>query len=347
MSIQIEVIPTSCIGHNLHSFSILKHGKWEEISQNVRERHICQCCNKPFKSSELHAHEVWFFDMETHVQRLVMIASVCEKCHATIHYNFLLSNSKVRSREAFISKAHYMEVNNCEEEDFERDLNKVLAIYRKLNQISEKWSMDISYILKENLAIYEDIEIVNLEKIAPGSELLLKPYVPKIKLPFNNIPNECLIDYADTYYDAVRDTFCEICGNQAERLYRFYDLRVKMKAPEMVLVGSRYICGLCRKTIYHGTKALFFKHRKTTKHYMNVNQCSYEECLQHAHNAKKWIRRNREAVLYIYLKTSYVQKRQFFIRNKYLSDHGAQFDYVRQKWYLRPIRHLKDFLELL
>jgi len=119
--LQLEVIPIKCTGRNLHSHDIISQAKWAEISRIVRKKNHCLCCGRQFTTAELHAHEVWFFDMERKIQILKCIISVCDKCHKTIHYHFLFSNQKLSNREAFICKANYMEVNLCEEEDFEKD----------------------------------------------------------------------------------------------------------------------------------------------------------------------------------------------------------------------------------
>lgn len=349
MKIRIEVIPIQCTGRNLHSHDILRQRKWEEISQGIRKLQKCECCEKKFEEKELHAHEVWEFDPKEQVQRLKQIICVCTKCHQAIHYNFLLSNQSLTNREAFIAKAHYMEINGkkCDEKRFEHDLNEALHEYRCLNQKTGTWKLDISYVIKAGFVVYEEINLENLEKLAPGSEKYLKPYSTKPKLYFNNIPKKCLIDMATAYHKKKTLEPCELCGKQDKILYTFYDLRVKKAAPEMLLVGTRKICKLCRKTIYYGAHKHFMKYRKTTRHYMKVNQCSYKECVEAARMAKRLIDMNSMVQLFVYLKTPKLPAEEFRMRSQYLYDNGARFNPVYQMWYLRPVRYLWKFKSFL
>lgn len=349
MKIQIEVMPAKCTGRNLHSGGIISAVKWSEISTQVRSYGVCQCCGEKRLQEELHAHETWEFDKDTMVQKLVNIICVCKKCHASIHYNFRLSNKSFRDRDAFLAKAHYMEVNNCSERDFEKDLNRALGQYRVWNQILGEWSMDISYIIRNKYLIYRDINLDNLEKLAPGSRKFLEPYAIPPLLYFNNIPDECLVDHGNAELKMESAEPCEICGNREKTLYVFYDLRVKNNVPEMVLVEKRTICYLCRETIYFGAHKLFMKHRKTTKHYMKINNCGYKECRRQAKNAKNLIKMNRRTPLFIYLSMPYAlkSKQEFDSWKQYIAGKGAKFDSAIKRWYVRPtgnLRDMKDFI---
>lgn len=350
IKIQIEVIPTKCTGRNLHSHDLISQDRWMDISQRIRARRKCQYCGNIFNPENLNAHEVWEFDAEKRIQRLKEIVCACRKCHNTIHYNFLLSNQKLRDRDAFICKAHYMEVNNCGEWEFESELNTALQTYRILNQIEGNWSLDITYAIRAGFLVYDDINLENLELLAAGSKGFLLPYQSAQvsgKLYFNHIPKECLIDEADSYCKKEKSETCEICGRQNRTLYRFYGLRVRNNSAELMLAGTKRICGLCRKTIFYGAHRTFMKFRKTTRHYMEINNCSYQECVQHARNARRFIKANRAMQLYIYLKTPDLPQEKLLMRNRYIIERGASFDRDTKRWYLRPVRNLKDFVSWL
>ena len=343
MKLQIQVIPDKCIGRNLHSNGILEERCWENISRNFRNRRICGCCEKFFRPGELNAHEVWEFDPENRIQRLVSIIPVCDKCHKTIHYNFVLTTDAFQRGEDLKLKSHYVEVNQCTEKQFEADLNDALRKYRKMNQIQGQWSMDISYILESGFVAYKEINQENLEKIAPDSKRFLILHEEAAVLRFNNIPPQCLIDKA---YERVKEKSavpCEICGNKGKKHYVYYDLRVKSQVPQLVLVKIRKICPICRKTIYYGANKHFKRMRKTTRHYMKVNNCSYKQCVMDARAAKAWITINRAAKLFVYLRMPVLPEKEFHQTCKYFRENGARFDNVRRQWYLCPIKYLWNF----
>lgn len=352
IGIKIEVCPEKCTGINLHSHNIIDELLWSKISHLIRSRQrgICQCCGvtphggATAEMSTLVAHEVWYFDKENHVQKLIDIVCICKRCHLTIHYANLLRNKNINERESFISKAHYMEVNHCSEIDFERELNEALALYRELNLI-EEWTLDISYVLEQGYIGYEDIRFENLEKFTPGASELLKFYKKKPQIFFNKLPVKCLVDYAEQVYCYERPEPCEICEKPFKVLHQYYDLQLKGNTKELFLAGKKKICPMCRETIYFGARKWFKKDRKTTKHYMEVNQCSYEWFKQYVKDAKRTIRRRRHGV-YLYCKfPSNLNDREFRKTTKYLRQHGAKFKGDVKKWYVYPRRrmHLQEF----
>lgn len=347
MKITMEVIPDSCLGRNLHSDKLLINGKWEDISRIVRVKGVCQCCGERFSTEDLNSHEVWEFNVGQRIQRLVKIVSLCTRCHNAVHYHILMGNPMLGEEKQFIAKAQYIYVNKCTFEEFERDLDAVLEKYRILNNISEMWYLDISHIVESELAMCNDINMDNLEKIAPGSKKFLEPYQDQKKLSFNVIPDEYLKNMGRECFQRREEESCELCGEAYKTLYTYYNFKVKKDQPEMVLAGKRQICDLCWKTIYHGAKPFLLRWRKTTRHYMKVNKCSYKECKKMAKKAREDQQEYLRQVLYVYLKMENVSPRKAHERNKYLYDHGARFDSIRKKWYLRPVRDLMYFKSMM
>ena len=347
MRIHFQVIPVKCVGRNLHSHNIIKAEKWQEISKEVRlrTRGICECCGRKFDTNELSAHEVWEFDEERGIQRLLCIIGICDKCHRTIHYQYHFSNNKLEPRDAFICKAHYMDLSGWDENGFEMALDIALKRYRILNQREEDWKLDISLILATGRLEFEDLDISNLEAVAPGSSEFVLPYKTQIMLYFNRIPGMCLIDYAERRNKSKEYFACEICGEKIRYWHQFHDLRVKNgTANVMEYKGVRKICSLCRKTIYFGSRKKFFKHRKTTKHYMQLTGCTLEECREAAKAARMSLKRRD---FFIMLKTPYIERWAYLVRKKHLLSNGANLDKNSGKWYVYPRGNLKKFIPYL
>lgn len=177
----------------------------------------------------------------------------------------------------------------------------------------------------------------NVGKVALGQS-------PQPVLSFNNIPNKCLIDKADLRYKKNPKEPCQICGAISNKLYLHYDLRVKQAVPEMVLLGRWQICALCKKTIFHGAhKKLFRRSRKTTKHYMAVKKCDYDQFLSEAKTARKFKRLNRKQKLYIYFSVSYLPLGEYYRWTQYFHRNGIRFDTITKRWFMRPIHDLWRF----
>lgn len=360
--LKIQVCPKKCKGINLHSekYIIIPFELWMSISSKVRasQNYTCQYCGMVqlkgalAEMSKMVAHEVWFFDDESHVQRLVDIVCACTRCHTTIHHENTIARS---SREYFLSKAHYMEVNFCEEQVFEKDLDQALAEYRRLNQIDENrrnsnksdgWLLDISYAIEQGYLSYSDINIDILDKIAFGSSMLLDKYKAKARLAFNEIPRRCLIDKADGINSVPETELCQICGNSTSKIHIYYDLRIKESQPEIFLAAKWRICPLCRDTIYNGTRKWLKKYRKTTKHYMSVNQCNYDSFLADVRKNRSALERNEQTPLRIYMKSAYAGASSFPIK-KNDEQNNPRLDKNRGQYYIFPNNNLKSYLPFL
>ena len=344
MKIKFQVIPERCRGRNLHSDEIISAGKWKEISNKVRaaSKGKCHCCGKLFDLREMNAHEVWEFDEVRGIQRLADIIAVCDKCHQTIHYHYLFSGQRItaRERDEFICKAHYMEVNHCSLYSVELAIDEALKAYRRLNQLQIEWKLDISYAIENNWLDYEEVSIDNLEKIAPHSGEFILLYRNHIWMPFNAIPSRCMIDTMERRFESKRYIACQMCGKEIRRWYAYHDLRIPEDSVQMLYKGSKTVCKLCRDTMLQGAKKWFLKYRKSTRHYMKVNNCTYVECLEHAKKARKSQKRRD---LQIWLNTPELPAWASKERDKYLIKNGAIFDAGVKKWYLYPNYNLKKF----
>ena len=360
--IKFQVCPEKCTGINLHSHDIIDLGIWRDISSQVKQKHqyTCQCCGiRPYKGaagemSEMEAHEVWFFDKENHIQKLTDITCVCKRCHMTIHYRNLLKSQKIDSREAVISKGHYMAVNRCSERSFEYALNEVLAENSRLDRENIEWLLDISYALQQGYFSFREVNWRQLEAVSWGAARLLLPYQAKPVFSLNQLPEECLIDHADK-----RDLFpepvpCETCGTPTDTIYYHYDFQINPSTFEMSLAAVRKICPLCRETIYFLAKRWFKKNRKETKHFMQLKQCSYGWFLQYVKAAKDSAKKMRTPMktdhrrLHIYLRIPYTESYDEYLTNKeFLEKNGAAYDAERGRYRLCPVRNLNKFLPYL
>lgn len=82
MKLTFELIPRTAIGQNLR-----KKPEWEIIRKKVYDiyNRDCQICRK--QDCLLDAHEVWEWDEENHIQKLVNIIGICRLCHEAIHFD--------------------------------------------------------------------------------------------------------------------------------------------------------------------------------------------------------------------------------------------------------------------
>lgn len=84
LKLKIEPIPASTWGLSLANR--LPRAEWDEIRQKTYRaaNYLCEICgagSRPF-----HCHEVWAFDEERRIQRLVKFVCLCDLCHDCVHF---------------------------------------------------------------------------------------------------------------------------------------------------------------------------------------------------------------------------------------------------------------------
>ena len=82
LKLTIELVPASSWNQNLRS--LLKPQMWKNLREEVYKKYNYKCsiCNS---GGRLHAHEVWEYDDENHIQKFVDLIAICSKCHAIKH----------------------------------------------------------------------------------------------------------------------------------------------------------------------------------------------------------------------------------------------------------------------
>ena len=121
-----ELIPTPCLGRNLHT--ALPTEEWDRIRRQTYRRagYRCDACSAD--GTALHCHEVWAYDDRRHVQRLVRLQALCERCHfaknETGWPSFALGfvrlplSGRHLTHQQFVE--HWCRVNDCDQATWER-----------------------------------------------------------------------------------------------------------------------------------------------------------------------------------------------------------------------------------
>jgi hypothetical protein len=109
----------------------------------------CHICGAKCRS--LDAHEMWEFDEENSIQRLVDIIGICKPCHNTIHYG--LAEVIGKAKEA---REQFMKVNNCDDfMEFEMELVRAQGDFIRRSKIKD-WKLDISLIERQEYVVKKD-----------------------------------------------------------------------------------------------------------------------------------------------------------------------------------------------
>ena len=139
LKLTIELVPASSWGNNLRS--VLKPHMWKTIREEVYKKYNGKCAICKAKG-KLHAHEVWEYDDDNHIQNLVGIIALCKLCHAIKHFGHTeLEDAKGKIDKEKVIR-HFMKVNSCSREDFMKHKIEVQKEFEKRSR--HDWQLNIN-----------------------------------------------------------------------------------------------------------------------------------------------------------------------------------------------------------
>lgn len=138
-----EIVPSSSWYNNVRSNVTEK--EWNILRKKSYEaaNHKCEICGDTGKNQgfnhNVECHEIWEYNDETHVQKLIGLISLCPYCHKVKHPGL----AGLRG-ETDIVINQLMKVNNITEKEAQKLLGDSWEVYfeRSLHQ----WELDITYI---------------------------------------------------------------------------------------------------------------------------------------------------------------------------------------------------------
>jgi hypothetical protein len=143
--LKIELIPRTAWYKNLRSE--LKKSDWDKIRKSVyaKQNMHCHICGDQCMS--LDAHEIWDFDEENHIQRLVDIIGICKPCHNTIHYGRAQIIGQERA-----AREQFIKVNDCDYDDLQDEIRRAKEDFDRRSEIKD-WKLDVSFIEEQGYVL--------------------------------------------------------------------------------------------------------------------------------------------------------------------------------------------------
>jgi 5-methylcytosine-specific restriction endonuclease McrA len=135
----IELVPKTCWYTNVRSN--VSKAEWERLKRLVSTRagHVCEICGGRGGKWPVECHEVFAYDDERHVQKLVRLIALCPACHEVKHIG--LSSARGKSAAA---RAHLSQVNQWSKEDAELYIEACFEIWYRRS--CHEWELDLSYL---------------------------------------------------------------------------------------------------------------------------------------------------------------------------------------------------------
>lgn len=144
LKLTIEMVPSSSWNNNLRH--VLTKKMWDDIRKKVYTKYKGKCaiCGKTPK--KLHAHEVWEYQDEGHVQVLQDIIPLCTMCHLVKHIGFASINESRGGAPMIAVIAHFYKVNKVDREVFQKHYEEELKKYEERSRF--EWTMDLGKYTK-------------------------------------------------------------------------------------------------------------------------------------------------------------------------------------------------------
>ncbi len=137
----IELVPKTCWYSNVRS-NISKE-EWDRIRKIVFNRagNMCEICGGHGNQWPVECHEMWLYDDERHIQKLVKLIALCPSCHEVKH----LGLAGTRGREG-AAMTHLAKVNNWSTTDAQHYVEAAFETWHQRSR--HHWTLDISCLVQ-------------------------------------------------------------------------------------------------------------------------------------------------------------------------------------------------------
>lgn len=146
MKLLIELVPSTCWFSNVRSEVTKKQWDWIKKQVFGQAWDTCQICGGAGSSHPVECHEIWHYDDEQLIQKLMGMIALCPACHQVKHFGLAQINGKGEQ-----ALKHLMEVNNITQKRAEKHIKN--AFQRWAERSKKKWELDISHLSEYGIDI--------------------------------------------------------------------------------------------------------------------------------------------------------------------------------------------------
>jgi hypothetical protein len=140
LRLPIELVPASAWGQNLRA--LLPEPEWQALRRRVVTNAAGRCMICGARSRRLHCHEVWQWDDERHVQRLLGCQARCALCHHVAHIGLagrLAADGRLDLERVI---RHFMRVNGCDRATFQACHDEAMRRWEERSR--HEWTLDLT-----------------------------------------------------------------------------------------------------------------------------------------------------------------------------------------------------------
>jgi hypothetical protein len=135
----IELVPSTCWFSNLRSE--LDSTSWDIVRRQTYKQanYVCEVCGGRGNKWPVECHEIWRYDDQNHIQKLVGLIGLCPSCHEVKHIGL----AGIRGRGS-IAEKHLAKVNRWVEKQVKRYIKWAFMIWKQRSEC--EWTLDLSWL---------------------------------------------------------------------------------------------------------------------------------------------------------------------------------------------------------
>lgn len=145
----IELVPKTAWFSNVRSMVSAKN--WDILKKESYKKasHKCEICNGVGKKHPVECHEIWGYDDDKYIQKLLGLISLCPSCHEVKHMG--LANIRGRTE---IAIKHLAKVNDWGIKQANEYVIEQFTVWeeRSLND----WDINLSWLTERGIEYKDD-----------------------------------------------------------------------------------------------------------------------------------------------------------------------------------------------
>ena len=147
----IELVPKTSWYTNVRSN--VSKAEWDKLKKITFSRagYRCEICGGRGTRWPVECHEVFAYDDQQHIQKLVRLLALCTACHEVKHIGLAGLRGKGNA-----AKVHLAKVNNWSIEDAELYIEGSFEMWQRRS--CHQWNLDLSYLEQFGINVEETIQ---------------------------------------------------------------------------------------------------------------------------------------------------------------------------------------------
>jgi hypothetical protein len=137
MKLEIDLVPRTCWGKNLRK--LVRESVWDKLRAKAKADagNVCRICGAVGK---LNCDEIWHYDDEEHVQKLIGLRVLCTMCHFAKHIGSAQQVAAEGHLDFNAVIEHFMKVNGVDRAAFDEHKSQAFAQWKKRS--AHEWTSD-------------------------------------------------------------------------------------------------------------------------------------------------------------------------------------------------------------